>query len=158
MPNSDEQAIANLLYRYGFLLDAGDFDGVGRHLGDARLCADGAELDITGAEAIARHYEATTRRYPDTGTPKTKHTFSNLLIEIGPTGRTATSHANYVVFQQTEKLPLQPIIAGRYDHRYEKRGSDWRIVYKKFYVDLVGDLSHHLLFDLADAQKNDPDR
>ena len=40
----------------------------------------------SSADAIARHYESTTRRYEDTGTPKTKHVFTNLQIEIDEAG------------------------------------------------------------------------
>ena len=148
----EHQLIANLLYRYGYLVDAGDFTGIGALLSEAVVTADGTDRHLTGAEAIARHYERTTRRYPDTGTPKTKHVFSNLLIEIDGQRGLATSQANYMVLQQTDELPLQPIITGRYHHRYERRGEVWRITLHKFFVDQVGDLSQHLLFDLAEAQ------
>jgi len=143
----DFHEIANVLYEYGYRIDAGDFAGVGELLSDACLRADGTSLEVRGAEAIARHYAATTRLYEDTGTPKTKHVFSNLQLEIDEPAGTAKGRAHYVVFQQTEALPLQPIITGHYEHQFEKRGETWRIVEKKFFVDQPGDLSHHLLFD-----------
>lgn len=152
----DYHEIANLVYEYGYRVDAGDFEGVGQLLADARLIADGTPMDVSGADAIARHYESTTRRYEDTGTPKTKHVFTNLQIEIDEAGGTARGRAHYLVLQQTDVLPLQPIITGRYEHCFERRGGSWRITRKKFFVDQVGDLSHHLLFDLASSQTDAP--
>ena len=151
----DYHEIANLLYEYGYRIDAGDFEGIGQLLADARLISDGAPMDVRGADAIARHYARTTRRYED-GTPRTKHVFSNLQIKIDESRGVARGKANYVVFQQTDALPLQPIITGHYQHRFEKRGGSWRITEKKFFVDQLGDLSHHLLFDLDTAQTDTP--
>lgn len=151
---SDEQAIRNILYEYGYLIDAGDFAGIGRLFSDATLSADSTDLGVSGAAAIQKHYEASTRIYEDTGTPKTKHVFTSFMIEIDDSGENASSKANYFVLQQTEALPLQPIITGHYEHRYAKLDGTWRMTHKKFFVDQVGDLSQHLLFDLADAQRN----
>ena len=145
----DFHEIANLVYEYGYRVDAGDFEGVGQLLADARLIADATPMDVRGAEAITRHYGTTTRLYEDTGTPKTKHVFTNLQIEIDEPSGTAHGRAHYLVFQQTDALPLQPIITGHYEHKFEKREETWRIVEKKFFVDQPGDLSHHLLFEFA---------
>ena len=49
------------------------------------------------------------------------------------------------MFQATEALPLQPIITGRYEDKFERVDGRWRYTEKKFFVDLVGDLSQHLL-------------
>lgn len=152
----DHHEIANQLYEYGYLIDAGDFDGIGRLLSDALLIADGTPMNVRGAEAIARHYASTTRLYEDTGTPKTKHIFTNMKLEIDAARGVASGKTNYVVLQQTDELALQPIVAGHYEHRFEKRGDSWRITEKKFFVDQVGDLSHHLLIDLDDAQTTSP--
>jgi hypothetical protein len=152
----DYHEIANLVYEYGYLIDAGDFAGIGSLLADARLIADGADMEVRGAEAIAAHYASTTRLYEDTGTPKTKHVFTNMLIEIDEARQTACGKTNYFVFQQTDSLPLQAIITGHYEHKFEKRGASWCITEKKFFVDQLGDLSHHLLFDLETSQPNAP--
>jgi len=151
---SDEQAIRNILYEYGYLIDAGDFAGIGRLFSDATLSFDSVAPGVSGAEAIQKHYEASTRIYEDTGTPRTKHVFTSFWIEIDDGGEKASSKANYFVLQQTEALPLQPIITGHYEHRYAKIDGTWRMTHKKFFVDQIGDLSQHLLFDLADAQRN----
>lgn len=137
--------IANLLYTYARLIDGGDYAGIGQLFAHARLTAEDSPMDVRGADAIAAHYARTTRLYPDTGTPKTKHVMTNPIIEVDEEAGTATCHAYYTVLQATEALPLQPIIAGRYEDTFERVDGRWRYTGKKFFVDLVGDLSQHLL-------------
>ena len=93
-------------------------------------------------------YRRTTRLYPETGTPRTQHAFNNPILEIDEDADRATCRANFVVFQQTDRLPLQPIIAGRYRDRFERVDGAWRYVEKHMIVDLMGDLGDHLLIDL----------
>ena len=138
-------AIANLLYTYARLVDTGDYAGIGRLFAHARLTAEHSDMDVRGAEAIEAHYARTTRLYPDTRTPKTKHVMTNPIIEVDEEAGTATCHAYYTVFQATEALPLQPIITGRYEDRFERVDGHWRYTEKKFFVDQIGDLSQHLL-------------
>ena len=54
------------------------------------------------------------------------------------------------MFQQTDELPLQPIIAGRYRDTFHRIDGRWWFDTRKMFVDLMGDLSHHLLFELKD--------
>jgi hypothetical protein len=140
--------ITNLLYGYGELVDAGDFEGIGRLLAHAQVSDGSGRLEIRGAEAVRRLYEATTRRYPDTGTPNTKHVITNPILEIDEADARATCRSHYTVFQQTETLPLQPIITGRYHHVFERVDGAWRISEHRFFVDLVGAVGEHLLVDL----------
>ena len=140
--------ISNLLYTYGRLVDAGDFEGVGRQFAHARITNDRGDDFVEGEQAITAMYHRTTRIYPETGTPRTQHAFNNPILEIDETAGRATCHANFVVFQQTRDLPLQPIIAGRYRDRFERVAGVWRYTEKHMIVDLVGDLSQHLLMDL----------
>ena len=39
----------------------------------------------------------------------------------------------------------QPIIAGRYHDRFVRDDGVWRFAERRFFIDLVGDLGHHLL-------------
>jgi hypothetical protein len=151
MSNSATE-IANLLYTYARLIDSGDFTGVGKLFAHARLTAESGAMDVQGADAIAAHYAKTTRIYPDTGTPKTKHQMINPIIEVDEDTGTATCNAYYTVLQATENLPLQPIIAGRYEDKFERVEGRWRYTEKKFFVELMGDLSQHLRMDIADAR------
>ncbi len=143
-------AITNLLYGYGERIDAGDFAGIGELLADARVSDESGRLDIRGTEAVRHLYEATTRLYPDTGTPKTKHVITNPIVEIDEARGSAECRSQYTVFQQTDTLPLQPIITGRYHHRFERVEGAWKITAHRFFVDLVGDISQHLLVPLGD--------
>jgi 3-phenylpropionate/cinnamic acid dioxygenase small subunit len=140
----DETQITNLLYRYAELMDAGDFENCAELFRHARIKLTGdAYVDADGAREI---WENGVKRYPD-GTLRTKHVTTNAIVEID--GDSAASRSYYTVFQQTDDFPLQPIIAGRYHDRFEKVDGQWRWTERDYsLVDLVGDLSRHLLMEL----------
>jgi hypothetical protein len=75
-------------------------------------------------------------------------------VEIDAAAGTATARSRYLVLQATPKLPLQPIIAGRYRDRFERVESGWRFTLREIQIDLVGDLSEHLRFDLEQARSD----
>jgi 3-phenylpropionate/cinnamic acid dioxygenase small subunit len=144
----DRPAIAELIYRYAELIDEGDFAGVGKLLADAVVTFEGNDREYRGEDKIRRLYEHSTRRYPD-GTPKSKHVMTNVVVTEGE-GGTAASRSYYTVFQAVPgELALQPIIAGRYRHRFESTGDQWHITGFHVIVDLLGELGSHLLFDLT---------
>src|SRR5439155_16134873 len=70
MPDPDHVAIANLVYRYAELIDAGDFDAVGELFADATISAVGSDVQWRGEQEIREMYVNSTRRYDD-GTPRT---------------------------------------------------------------------------------------
>ena len=51
------------------------------------------------------------------------------------------------MFQQTDELPLQPIIAGSYTDSFERVDGTWRFVERRMRPTLYGDLSKHLLIE-----------
>ncbi len=59
-----------------------------------------------------------------------------------------TARSYYTVLQQTDALALQPIIAGRYHDTFHRVQGEWCFETREMFVDLTGDLSHHLSFDL----------
>ena len=135
--------IANLLYRYAEAIDDGDYVSIGELFAHGSIAdAEGTPI-ATGAEAVVALYEATTRRHPD-GTPLTHHVTSNLLIEIGADERTATCRSRFTVFQRTDSLALQPIIAGRYHDSFEQVDGRWHFTERRMKPTLYGDLSQHL--------------
>jgi SnoaL-like domain len=139
--------VANLIARYAELIDAGDFDGLAALLGEAGVGAgDGPSL-LTGKEALRKLFVATTRRYPD-GTPGTKHVTTNLIIEIDSGATTAAARSYFTVLQAVPGLPLQPILAGRYHDRFERPDGVWRFSERRYLIDLVGDVSKHMLTNL----------
>ena len=140
-------AVTNLIYRYAELIDHGDFDGLGRLLERAEVGAGDAEGALTGAEALTALFTATTRRYPD-GTPGTKHVTTNVIVEWDEDGAHLRTRSYFTVLQAVDGLALQPIVAGRYHDRFASDGAEWHFVERRFYLDLVGDVSRHLLMEL----------
>jgi 3-phenylpropionate/cinnamic acid dioxygenase small subunit len=140
-------AVTTLLYRYAELIDAGDYAGIGELLAHAVITTDGSGDEITGAAAVTTMYERSTRKYPD-GTPRSKHVITNPIVDVDEAAGTATCRSYYTVLQQTDDLPLQPIITGRYRDEFTRVDGEWRYTRRHMAVDQVGDLSQHLLFEL----------
>ena len=141
---SDKVEITELLYRYAELIDSGDFDGVGRLL--ARASFGGTSTpSVSGAENIAGLFGMTTRRFPN-GSPKTRHLVLNAIVEVD--GDVATARSTFCVVQATDAVPFQPIVAGRYYDRFARDADGWYFTERKADVEMVGDVSDHLLIDL----------
>jgi len=140
--SSPETEIANLLYRYAEYMDSGDFSGAAQLFADARLrVAPDTDVD---ADTMLATWQAMVIVYPD-GTPRTKHLVSNPIIDVDAEAGTATCRSYYTVMQQTDDLPLQVIVTGRYHDRFERVDGRWRFSYRDYtMIDQVGDLSRHL--------------
>jgi hypothetical protein len=153
MSIEDRLAITELLYRYAELIDAGDFDGVGVLLSRATFGGTGPQ-GVSGTENIAKLFAMTTRRYADHGnTPRTRHLVLNPIVEISPEvsgERTANSRSTFCVVQNTETVPLQPIVVGRYFDAFScdpDVPAGWYFTERKVEVEMVGDVSTHLMVD-----------
>jgi hypothetical protein len=107
---------------------------------------DGAVL-ARGQADVQQLYERTTRRYED-GTPRTKHVTTNLQIELDEERGEAAARSYFTVLQGLPGFPLQPIVAGRYEDRFGRRADRWSFRERRMLVDLVGDVSRHLLISL----------
>lgn len=138
--------IEHLLYAYAERIDAGDLQGVGELFRNGRIVA-APGMVFEGVDAVRGLYERTTRLHED-GTPRTHHVTTNVTVEVDDTAGRATARSSYTVFQQTDALPLQPIIAGRYRDSFQLVDGEWAFDTREMFVDLTGDLSHHLLFEL----------
>lgn len=141
--------IENLIYAYAARIDAGDLAGVGALFADARIVSGegDAKFTFSGSSEIEALY-ANTVQIHSCGTPRTKHITTNVAIEIDPNGETAVAHSYYSVLQQTPTLPLQTIVAGRYADTFAAVDEKWRFDTREIFVDLVGDVSQHLLINL----------
>ena len=138
-------AIAALVYGYAELIDAGDLEGV------ARLFTAGTFRSARGpARRGADELLAVLRRlvilYED-GTPRTKHVVTNLSIDVDETAGTATARSYFTVLQATERLPLQVVVAGRYEDRFVRVDGRWQFSDRLVHMDLVGDVSRHIRRD-----------
>ena len=141
---TDREEILDLIHRYAELIDAGDFDGVGRLLDRAAFSGPRTPA-VTGAENIAKLFGITTKRFPDTGTPQTRHLVLNPIIEVD--GDTATARSTFCVVQATASLPLQPIVVGRYLDTFARDERGWHFTARIADVEMTGDVSDHLLID-----------
>lgn len=142
----DRAAITELIYRYAELIDAGDFGGLGELLS---LAAFGGPRTptVSGADNIAALFAMTTRRFGD-GTPKTRHLVLNPIVALD--GDIATGRSTFCVVQATDRIALQPIVVGRYYDRFDRDPIDgWHFTERIADVELVGDVSDHLLMDPA---------
>nr|WP_189186637.1 nuclear transport factor 2 family protein [Streptomyces albiflavescens] len=138
---SSYRAVENLLARYAELVDDGDFAGLGLLLADATFVGSGTP--VSGREAIEKMFQDTLIVYAD-GTPRTQHVTSNIAIEVDEQTSTAVARSYVTVLQALPDLPLQPVAAGRYRDRFERRGGQWRFIERQVDIRLVGDVSRHL--------------
>ena len=136
--------IQNLVYRYAELIDLGDFDGLGHLLDKADVGSADSPGSLSGHDAVVAMFTTTTRRYPD-GIPHTKHVTTNCIVDVDTDAGTGTCRSYFTVLQQVEDLTLQPIIAGRYHDRFVCDDGVWQFAERRFFIDLVGDLGHHLM-------------
>jgi hypothetical protein len=143
------ESITKLIYTYAERIDAGDFAGVAEVFAHATLTFEGFDHTVAGAPAVQAVYERTTRRYED-GTPRTKHVMTNVMVDVDDEGLAASSRSYVTVLQAVPgALALQPVIAGRYRHTYTCRAGRWEFASMHIIVDLVGDLGHHMLGEMA---------
>ena len=142
----DKLEIVELLYRYAELIDAGDFDGVGQLLSRSTFGGP-ASGSVLGAENIAKLFAMTTRRYPDHGnTPRTRHLVLNPIVELADDA-TATTRSTFCVLQDTETVPIQPIVVGRYFDTFGHDEGGWHFTERKVEIQMIGDVSAHLMVD-----------
>ena len=130
----------NLLYSYPFALDRGDFEAVGKLFEHADVYSGGVLMASKDASRVAASFRDWVLTYE--GSPHTRHFLANVMIE--PEGEDQATVRSYVmVFQQTDALPLQPVIGGDYLDRVRKVDGLWRFVERHMGNDQVGDLSAH---------------
>jgi 3-phenylpropionate/cinnamic acid dioxygenase small subunit len=140
-----QTAITHLIFAYAERIDAGDFEGVADLFAEGRITAEGTDRVRPGRDDALKMYRRSTRIHEDTGTPKTKHVITNVVIELDEEADTARARSYFTVLQATPELPLQPVMAGRYHDLFGRQGGSWRFVHRHIICDLFGDLSQHLL-------------
>jgi ketosteroid isomerase-like protein len=147
MNESGHFAVPKLIATYAERIDAGDYAGVAALFAHATVTAEGNDAVYQGTEQVQAMYEGWTRRYDD-GTPRTKHVTTNLIVDVDDDAGTAACRSYFTVLQQTDALPLQPIIAGRYHDEFERADGEWRFTHRHMITDLTGDLTQHLMQSL----------
>lgn len=140
---TDLIALQNLVYRYCWHLDHGDFDAMAALFSHATVHLDPAgtfERDPAGIAAVYRTY---VKIYPD-GTPRTRHVTTNLILDPVSDDEVRSS-SSVVVFQQADTLGLQPIIVTRNHDRFVRTQGEWRFAERSIEMNLLGNLSAHML-------------
>ncbi len=142
----DVAACTNVLYEIAEAMDAWDTDALRRLFGEASLI-DGMAGSVfaVGGDAAVAHFASMVKVHAD-GTWRTKHVTTNPIVSIE--GDDASVRSMYTVFQQTDALPLQAIIAGRYHDTFRRIDGDWRLMERRYFADLIGDLSEHPTIEL----------
>ncbi|HTM83868.1 MAG TPA: nuclear transport factor 2 family protein [Mycobacterium sp.] len=144
MTNPSAVSIANLLYRYAELLDAGDLDSTAALFAHARIKLDPEGTAIVDSAGLLAVWRGLVKIHAD-GTPRTKHIITNPILDIDEAAGTATCRSYYTVLQQTEDVSLQVIAAGRYHDEFERVADVWRFSFRDYSMfDLKGDLRDHL--------------
>jgi len=136
------EAIRNLLGKYCELMDAGQFAGLAELFAHATLADEHGNVFATGTDEIHRRWDAQTILY--NGSPRTRHVTANPVIDVDEHAGIAQVSSSYVVFQGTDDLPLQPIVTGRYLDTFTRGQAGWHFTQRRYAIDHVGDLSHHL--------------
>lgn len=142
-------AIPRLMFRYAELIDSGDFAGVGELFSDGVIEVTETGGIYTGRDEVRSMYEDWVRIYPDNGTPHTKHTTTNLQLEVDDERGTASCRSYVMVLQSTDDLPLQPILSGRYFDSFDRVDGTWRFLRRRMTNEYLGNLSQHLKQDFA---------
>ena len=138
------QEFSRLIFLCDQRNDDGDFDGVGELFAHGSISVEGMGEDVcSGAEQTAQQFRRTTQVY-ESGGARTHHLSTNLIIEVDEEADTATCQSHYVMYQQTDALPLQPINAGRNFDTFERVDGAWRWKKREIAVRLIGNMGHHL--------------
>lgn len=143
-PPAAHEAIRNLLGRYCELMDGAQWEQVGALFAKALLVGPDGATVADGADAVRALYQRGTKLHA--GSPRTRHITANTIIEVD--GGTASARSSYVVFQGLAGFALQPIITGRYADTFVHDDGAWRFARRQFFVDHVGELSHHLTYEV----------
>lgn len=143
--------IANLLYRYGELMDEGDFASIVKMFAHAKLKLAGGH-EATGEDMLGI-WQRMIILYP-CGTPRTRHVITNPIIEMDDEAGRATCRSVYTVLQATDGFPLQVIAAGRYNDAFIRIDGAWHFAMRDYSMfDMQGDLSRHLK-DMTKGSEN----
>jgi hypothetical protein len=142
MTQPDDVAIHNLVFAYPEYVGAGDADGVGHLFRHGQLSADGSPKVSRGRAEVSDTFRAVVDA---AGARSHLHNVvTNLLVEVEPDGRTATCRSRFTVFGGGSGLPLQAVLAGRYQDRFARIDGEWCFTDRHIVIDLTSDFGEVL--------------
>ena len=134
--------MTRIVYEYAARLDEGDLPGVGELFRHGVFRSHDQENGYEGSDGVASMFRDFVRFYE--GSPRTKHVTTNLRVDVDDDAQGATCQSYFTVLQAADDLPLQIVIAGRYQDRFAQRDSEWWITERIVYSQLFGDLHAHM--------------
>jgi 3-phenylpropionate/cinnamic acid dioxygenase small subunit len=135
--------IERLLYRYAKYVDAAQWDELGRLFTHAEVRTSSGGEVVRGAEAVVGQWSSFNKVHAD-GTLRTRHLVTNVMIDIDESAGTAGAESYFMSFQATDRIPLQPIVGGRYRDWFRRIDGVWWFAERFIQVDQVGDLTDNL--------------
>lgn len=149
MTPEDRIQIEALMFRYARCVDTADYATLGQLFADGEITSNKSRPDgrpgMRGAEQISTFYATTNKSHGEGGKdgPLTHHIVTNVEYEKIASDE-VTVRSCFVVYQATPKLPLQPIVCGRYRDVFQLNPDGWAFRSKFIEVTLVGNISEHL--------------
>ena len=126
----EKDAIRELLARYCFHFDAGEFDQWLELFTEDGVFDLGSRGRFAGREALRSFLKVV----PLTdGLPMIRHCVTNVIIDVQ--GEQATAHSYVLVVRGGAALGV--LAAGRYADQLTKQGGAWRFRERKVYFDLM---------------------
>lgn len=143
---SDIAEIQDLVERYCELSDTADWDGLGSLFEHGALVDDRGGVLARGAAAVTDYFARGVKVYD--GSPRTRHLVSKIVIETA-TSTSLIARLSFLVLQEFDDDLIQPIAAGRYRDTFARSEEGWwRFAERRYELDLAGDLSRHLNFEV----------
>jgi hypothetical protein len=139
--------IERLMYRYARSVDLARWDELGELFAHGQVRASTSDDVSRGASEVANLWASVNKVHFD-GTLRTRYLLTNITIDIDEDAGTAAAQAYFMVFQATDRMPLQPIVGGRHFDRFKRLDGVWWFDQMYIKVDQLGDVSEHILVDL----------
>ena len=111
--SDDRSQIENLMASYCRIYDSGDFESYGEVFRHGAI--GNSVSSLKGAAEVTAHHRKNCLLYD--GKPNTRHVTTNISIEIGTDGKTASAKSYVIVYQAAPEFPLQVDIC-RFLHRH----------------------------------------
>src|SRR3954454_4860235 len=137
----DQDAITRLLFAYCEGIDSGDFNQTARLFNRGTWFLN-PETPCAGFEAVSSFLHDSVILY---GTVReTRHTVSNIRIDIDSQRSRATCRSTVIVFQSVPGQAPHIMFQGAYDDVFSRTGGEWHFHERRIETDGTGDMSLHL--------------
>lgn len=142
-----EDAITRLIFAYCTSIDTGRLDDT------ARLFSHGTwylneDTPISGFDQVSEFLNSNVILY--NGVPGTRHTVSNIVIDLDEHGSHAHAQSYVIVFQTVPGNPPHIMFQGAYDDTFARGQDGWHFRERHIQTDGTGEMS--LRLKSAEAQ------